>query len=171
MPVLDMTADQHSITPAAGPLRVLIVEDSKRLREQLGESICSPGRIEVVGYAETQTQALEMLAQAPCDAVVLDLQLRQGNGLAVLKALRPPRQGRPSRSSCSPSLSALPRPQPRASAKTFPARPRYDRVRDVLEELVAPFLVNRHGVSCKACTHRHNFPAATLRRVDPQQMP
>ena len=29
-----------------------------------------------------------MLADSRCDAVVLDLQLRQGNGLAVLKALR-----------------------------------------------------------------------------------
>ena len=87
-PVLDMTADQHSNPPAAEPLRVLIVEDSKRLREQLGESIYSPGRIEVIGYAETEAEALEVLAQAACDVVVLDLQLRQGNGLAVLKALR-----------------------------------------------------------------------------------
>ena len=85
-PVLEMTADRHTITP--DPLRVLIVEDSKRLREQLGETIYSPGRIEVAGYAETEAEAIEFLAQAPCHAVVLDLQLRQGNGLAVLKALR-----------------------------------------------------------------------------------
>lgn len=70
------------------PLRVLIVEDSKRLREQLGESITSPGRIEVVGYAETEAEALELLASVTCDAVILDLQLRQGNGLSILKALR-----------------------------------------------------------------------------------
>ena len=138
--MLDMPAD-HSITPQAQPLRVLIVEDSKRLREQLGESICSPGRIEVVGYAETEAEALDLLAQAPCDAVVLDLQLRQGNGLAVLKALR-----------ASPDADgvmvivltnfAFPHFRERSLALGanyfFDKAKEYDRVRDVLEELAGP---------------------------------
>ena len=139
-PVLDMTADQHSITPAAEPLRVLIVEDSKRLREQLGESICSPGRIEVVGYAETEAEALEMLAQAACDAVVLDLQLRQGNGLAVLKALRATPAGQ-SVTVIVLTNFAFPHFRDRSlklgANYFFDKAKEYDRVRDVLEELVA----------------------------------
>ncbi len=135
-----MTADQHSITPAAEPLRVLIVEDSKRLREQLGESICSPGRIEVVGYAETQTEALEMLAQVPCDAVVLDLQLQQGNGLAVLKALRATPAGQTMTVIVLTNF-AFPHFRDRSfklgADYFFDKAKEYDRVRDVLEELVA----------------------------------
>ena len=138
--VLDMTANQHSITPAAEPLRVLIVEDSKRLREQLGESICSPGRIEVVGYAETEAEALEMLAQAPCDAIVLDLQLRQGNGLAVLKALRASPSGQ-SITVIVLTNFAFPHFRDRSlklGANYFFDKAReYDRVRDVLEELAS----------------------------------
>jgi CheY-like chemotaxis protein len=139
-PVLDMMADQHSNPPAAEPLRVLIVEDSKRLREQLGESICSPGRIEVVGYAETEAEALEVLAQAACDVVVLDLQLRQGNGLAVLKALR----ATPERQSVTVIVLtnfAFPHFRDRSlklgANYFFDKAKEYDRVRDVLEELVA----------------------------------
>jgi CheY-like chemotaxis protein len=137
--VLDMTANRNSITPQA-PLRVLIVEDSKRLREQLGESICSPGRIEVVGYAETEAEALEILAQAPCDAIVLDLQLRQGNGLAVLKALRASPSGQ-SVTVIVLTNFAFPHFRDRSlklGANYFFDKAReYDRVRDVLEELVA----------------------------------
>jgi DNA-binding NarL/FixJ family response regulator len=116
------------------------VEDSKRLREQLGESITSPGRIEVVGYAETEAEALHALQDAPCDAVVLDLQLRQGNGLTVLKALR-----------ASPSGERITvivltnfafshireRSLELGANYFFDKASEYDRVCDVLEELAA----------------------------------
>ncbi len=138
--MLEMMAD-HSITPHAEPLRVLIVEDSKRLREQLGESISSPGRIEVVGYAETEAEALDLLAQAPCDAVVLDLQLRQGNGLAVLKALRASAD-RGSVTVIVLTNFAFPHFRERSLALGanyfFDKAKEYDRVRDVLEELAGP---------------------------------
>lgn len=132
-----MTAD--SITPAE-PLHVLIVEDSKRLREQLGESICLPGSIEVAGYAETEAEALELLAREPCDAVVLDLQLRQGNGLAVLKALRATPAGRGVTVIVLTNF-AFPHFRDRClklgADHFFDKAREYDRVRDVLEELAA----------------------------------
>lgn len=138
--MLDMTAD-HSSTPRAEPLRVLIVEDSKRLREQLGESISAPGRIEVVGYAETEAEALDLFAHAPCDAVVLDLQLRQGNGLAVLKALRASADGE-SVTVIVLTNFAFPHFRERSLALGanyfFDKAKEYDRVRDVLEELAGP---------------------------------
>ena len=75
------------------PLRVLLVEDSPLIRERLAESIAEPGRIEIVGQADSEQAAIGMLAAAPWDAMVLDLQLRHGTGLGVLRALisrRPP---------------------------------------------------------------------------------
>ena len=70
------------------PIRVFLVEDSTIIRERLSESIIQEGRIEVAGYADTETDALHALRETAFDAVVLDLQLKRGSGLAVLKAMR-----------------------------------------------------------------------------------
>jgi two-component system OmpR family response regulator len=71
-------------------LRVFLVEDSAVIRERLTETISSLERVEVVGYAETERDAIDALLQGDdaCDAVVLDLQLKQGHGFNVLKTLR-----------------------------------------------------------------------------------
>ena len=75
------------------PIRVFLVEDSPILRERLTESFAVPGRIEVVGYAEDEARAVDVLRQGDWDVLVLDLQLKQGSGFGVLQALR--RAGRP----------------------------------------------------------------------------
>ena len=75
-------------------VRVFIVEDSPVIRERLTESLASPGRIEVVGYAESEAKAVAALRAGDWDAVILDLQLKEGNGLRVLKALRSAREGK-----------------------------------------------------------------------------
>ena len=75
------------------PLRVLLVEDSPLIRERLAESIAEPGQIEIVGQADSEQAAIGMFASARWDVMVLDLQLRNGTGLGVLRALvsrRPP---------------------------------------------------------------------------------
>ena len=73
------------------PLRVFLVEDNPLIRERLIESLTSTGRIEVVGYAEGEREAVDALADGRWDAVLLDLQLKQGNGLGVLRAIGPSR--------------------------------------------------------------------------------
>jgi DNA-binding NarL/FixJ family response regulator len=75
-------------TPMAGqPLHVFLVEDSPIIRERLTESLSTPGRIEVVGHADTEHGAVAALKTTDWDVLVLDLQLKQGTGLGVLKAL------------------------------------------------------------------------------------
>ena len=69
-------------------LRVFLVEDSAAIRERLTETISSLNHVQVAGHAETEAAAIAALQAEPCDAVVLDLQLRQGHGFNVLKALR-----------------------------------------------------------------------------------
>jgi DNA-binding NarL/FixJ family response regulator len=73
------------------PLRVFLVEDNPLIRERLIESLTSTGRIDVVGYAESEREAVDALAEGSWDAVLLDLQLKQGNGLGVLRAIGPSR--------------------------------------------------------------------------------
>ena len=69
-------------------VRVFLVEDSPRIRERLVEGITSEGHANVVGHADTEAGALASLARLDCDVVVLDLDLKQGNGLRVLEWLR-----------------------------------------------------------------------------------
>lgn len=68
-------------------LKVFLVEDSPHVRARLYESLDSPGRIEVVGHAETEREATAALADRAWDAVVLDLRLREGTGFGVLETL------------------------------------------------------------------------------------
>ena len=76
------------------PLRIFLVEDSPVLRDRLIESLTEPGVIEVSGHADTEKAALAALASSPWDVLILDLQLRQGSGLGVLKAIAPQRTTR-----------------------------------------------------------------------------
>jgi DNA-binding NarL/FixJ family response regulator len=68
-------------------LRVVIVEDSPRIREHLEEALAELGNVAIAGCAETEAQALDLLNNDEWDLALLDLQLKQGNGLRVLKAL------------------------------------------------------------------------------------
>lgn len=70
------------------PLRVFLVEDSPLFRERMAEHLLVPGRIEIVGYADAEKPALSALRLGAWDALILDLQLKSGSGLGILKALR-----------------------------------------------------------------------------------
>jgi DNA-binding NarL/FixJ family response regulator len=68
-------------------LRAFIVEDSPVIRENLVAALEEMAPIEVVGTAEDETSAISWLARAdhPCDLVVVDIFLKSGSGLGVLK--------------------------------------------------------------------------------------
>jgi DNA-binding NarL/FixJ family response regulator len=68
-------------------LRVVIVEDSAIIRARLSEALSEIPNVAIVGQVETEADALAILAQTKWDAAVLDLQLKQGTGLGVLKSL------------------------------------------------------------------------------------
>ncbi|AKJ27010.1 transcriptional regulator [Caldimonas brevitalea] len=65
----------------------MVIEDSRLIRERLLDLIASCEGFEVSAEAETEAEALAALQQHRFDAVVVDLQLREGNGFAVLRAL------------------------------------------------------------------------------------
>ena len=68
-------------------LRVFLVEDNPMISDRLVESLTATGRIDVVGRAETEHDAVEALGSTPWDALLLDLQLRNGTGFGVLRAV------------------------------------------------------------------------------------
>lgn len=71
------------------PVRVFLVEDSPIVRLRLVESLTVPGKIEVVGEADSEADAVAALRTTRWNALILDLALKQGTGLGVLKAIRP----------------------------------------------------------------------------------
>ncbi len=77
-------------------LKAYIVEDSPVIRESLIATLEELGPVSVVGTAEDETTAVQWLTLASneVDLVIVDLFLKQGSGLGVLKAahvLRPRR--------------------------------------------------------------------------------
>lgn len=70
-------------------VRVFLVEDSPIVRLRLAEALTIPGTVEVVGEAESEAEAVAALRTTPWNALILDLALKQGSGLGVLKAIRP----------------------------------------------------------------------------------
>jgi DNA-binding NarL/FixJ family response regulator len=74
-------------------LRVVIVDDSSLIRARLAESLTEIANLEIVGQADTEADALSVLIGRPWDAVILDLQLKRGTGLGVLRKLK--KEGRP----------------------------------------------------------------------------
>jgi len=74
--------------PPKRPLAVLIADDSEAVAEMLKDLITDPGRIEVVGVAESQDSAIADIRRLKPDVVVLDLQLKSGSGTDVIRAVR-----------------------------------------------------------------------------------
>ncbi len=68
-------------------LRVVIVEDSAIIRARLAETLAEIPNVSIIGQAETEAEAISLLRMSEWDAAVLDLQLRKGTGLGVLKMI------------------------------------------------------------------------------------
>ena len=69
-------------------LKAFIVEDSPVIRENLVAALEELAPIQVVGTAEDESTAVSWLRRSEnhCDLVVVDIFLKSGSGLGVLKA-------------------------------------------------------------------------------------
>lgn len=72
------------------PLKAFIVEDSPVIRANLVAALEELLPLRVVGTADDEAGAVGWLADAAheCDIAIVDLFLRQGSGLGVLRALQ-----------------------------------------------------------------------------------
>jgi len=69
-------------------MKVFIVEDSADVLSRLIETFAEIDRVKIVGNADSEWEAIELILETKPEVVVLDLQLRQGSGLNVLRILR-----------------------------------------------------------------------------------
>ena len=82
--------------PAGSPIdgsqtserRILLIEDSAVLSRRLVDLLSEPGRLAVAAQAATQTEALAKLQEEPYDVLVVDIELAEGNGVAVIRQAR-----------------------------------------------------------------------------------
>lgn len=74
-------------TAPGPPLKVVLIEDSSLLRQILGDVLEELAGVKVVGNAEDERAAIELLRRQQPDLAIVDLQLRAGSGIGVLRVL------------------------------------------------------------------------------------
>ena len=140
--IAELRRDRSSVREQVNEskLRVVIVEDSAIIRARLAETLSEIRNLTIVGQAETEADALSLLGGEDWDAVVLDLQLKEGTGLGVLRKLG--QKGRPVHTKVI-VFTNYAFPQYRDRSLSFGADYFFDkarefhRVRDVLADLAS----------------------------------
>jgi DNA-binding NarL/FixJ family response regulator len=85
------TAGNGNGSYSAQPLpisRIFLVEDSAIIRERLLRLLEALDGVEVVGGADTATDAIDGIVAAVPDVVVLDIKLRNSSGIDVLRHIK-----------------------------------------------------------------------------------
>ncbi len=77
----------YSRTP--GRITAFIAEDSADISERLAALLEEGSSIDVVGEAQTPHEAIDGILASKPDAVVLDIYLRGGSGLEVIRKVHP----------------------------------------------------------------------------------
>ncbi len=70
------------------PLRVFVIEDSPILLERIAEAIADQPTLILVGSADSEADAIAKITELKPEALVVDIKLREGNGLNVLARLK-----------------------------------------------------------------------------------
>lgn len=69
-------------------VRVFLVEDSPLIRRRIIDNLLSIGGFVVVGFAESEDDAVAAIAETKPDIIVTDIRLREGNGIEVVRQVR-----------------------------------------------------------------------------------
>jgi DNA-binding NarL/FixJ family response regulator len=69
-------------------IRIFLIDDHPLVREWLGQLLSGESDFEVIGQAEEPGLALAAMRQSPPDVAIVDLALRTGTGLDLIKDLR-----------------------------------------------------------------------------------
>lgn len=69
-------------------LRILLIEDSERLRTRLTGMLSEPGLMRVVASAATETEARQQIEASAYDVLLVDVELREGTGIGAIRYAR-----------------------------------------------------------------------------------
>lgn len=70
------------------PVKILIVDDHPSVREGLALRISLHSDLEVCGEADSEDQALALVKQTGPDLVLVDISLKSGHGIELIKRIR-----------------------------------------------------------------------------------
>jgi DNA-binding NarL/FixJ family response regulator len=68
--------------------KILIVDDHPLVRQGLSLNLATQPDFEVCGEVETEHEALEMVEKMQPDLMLIDISLRSGNGIEVIKQVK-----------------------------------------------------------------------------------
>jgi two-component system, chemotaxis family, protein-glutamate methylesterase/glutaminase len=74
--------------PAPARIRVLVVDDSTVIRRIVTEALAADPAIEVVGFAPNGRRAVEQVAALKPDAVTMDIEMPEMNGIEAVRIIR-----------------------------------------------------------------------------------
>jgi len=77
-----------SVTKRLSPARILIVDDHPSVRDGLSLRISLHSDLEVCGEADSEDQALALVKQTGPDLVLVDISLKSGHGIELIKRIR-----------------------------------------------------------------------------------
>jgi DNA-binding NarL/FixJ family response regulator len=80
------TAKPKAETPAK--IRILLVDDHPLVRQGIRSVVCQEPDLEVCGEADGANSALEVIPECRPDVAVVDLSLKEGTGLDLIKDIR-----------------------------------------------------------------------------------
>src|SRR5438093_2484835 len=79
------TTTKNTLTP---PKRIFVVDDHPLIREGLAAQLANQPNMQVCGEAEDVAEALSRIADAAPDLVIVDISLKNGNGIELVKRLK-----------------------------------------------------------------------------------
>src|SRR5262245_19053080 len=88
MPTAPDTMPKAKSNPKKPPARVLIVDDHPSVREGLSLCIARQPDMEVCGEAADVAEALRLVVTAKPDAAIVDIALKTGNGIDLIKRIK-----------------------------------------------------------------------------------
>jgi DNA-binding NarL/FixJ family response regulator len=69
-------------------MRIVLVDDSILIRERLNQMLSELEEIEIVGEEQDEIEAIESIRKLKPDAVILDIRLRKGSGINVMREIK-----------------------------------------------------------------------------------
>jgi YesN/AraC family two-component response regulator len=69
-------------------MKILIVDDSKLLRDRLRDSLLAIENVEIVGEAANGTEAMEIIKDKNPDFIILDIRMPGMNGITVMEKMK-----------------------------------------------------------------------------------
>lgn len=85
---MDQDANSEKNDTVGGTIKVILVDDHELARHGVWKLLGGDASIEVVGEAERSSEAISLIARLRPEVVILDIRLRQGNGIEVSRAVK-----------------------------------------------------------------------------------